>query len=177
MRCFIRYKDTARDLWILINYHHNPWCFSRMLISNVHKSIIVMNSLDARVSKNVFEGVQKTRSTCFIGSKTTRLRLVVLNPVKHCCSFDIVTSEFVRILYTGHMHWVWISFIGCTEGIVNLYDSLNHDIIEQEVEEHVESLMPDSYIGIVNVPVQQQLNGSDCMWAGFCSSIRNMPCL
>ena len=29
-----------------------------------------------------FEAVQKTRSTCFIGSLTTRLRLVVLNPVK-----------------------------------------------------------------------------------------------
>ena len=29
----------------------------------------------------------KTRSTCFIGSKTTRLRLVVLNPIKHSCSF------------------------------------------------------------------------------------------
>ena len=27
-----------------------------------------------------------------------------------------------------------------------------HDIIEQEVEEQVESLMADSYIGIVNVP-------------------------
>ena len=131
MRCFIRYKDTARDLWILFNYHHNAECFSPMLIS-----IIVMNSLDARFSKNVFEAVQKTRSTCFIGSKTTRLRLVVLNPIKQCCSFDNVTSEFVRILYTGHMHWVWISFIGCTKGIVNLYDSLNHDIIEQEVEEH-----------------------------------------
>ena len=63
-------------------------CFSRMLISNVHKSsIIVMNSLDTRFSKNVFEAVQKTRSTCFIGSKTTRLRLVVLNPIKHSCSF------------------------------------------------------------------------------------------
>ena len=58
-----------------------------MLISNVHKSIIVMNSLDTRFSKNVFEAVQKTRSTCFIGSKTTRLRLVVLNPIKHSCSF------------------------------------------------------------------------------------------
>ena len=53
-------------------------CFSGMLISNVHKSIIVMNSLDTRFSRNVFEAVQKTRSTCFIGSKTTRLRLVVL---------------------------------------------------------------------------------------------------
>ena len=58
-----------------------------MLISNVHKSIIVMNSLDTRFSKNVFEAVQKTRSTCFIGSKTTRLRLVVLTPIKHSCSF------------------------------------------------------------------------------------------
>ena len=49
-------------------------CFPRMLISNVHKSIIVMNSIDTRFSRNVFEAVQKTRSTCFIGSKTTRLR-------------------------------------------------------------------------------------------------------
>ena len=77
MQCFIRYKDTARDLR----------CFSRMLISNVHKSIIVMNSLDTRFSKNVFEAVQKTRSTCFIGSKTTRLCLMVLNLIKHSCSF------------------------------------------------------------------------------------------
>ena len=46
-----------------------------MLISNVHKSIIVMNSLDTRFSKNVFEAVQKTRSMCF------------LNPIKHSCSF------------------------------------------------------------------------------------------
>jgi len=60
------------------------------------------------------------------------------------------------------MHWVCISSFGCKTGIVNLYDSLYHDIIEQEVEEQVESSMADSYIGIVNIPVQQQLNGSDC---------------
>ena len=41
-----------------------------MLISNVHKSIIVMNSLDTRFSKNVFEAVHKTRSTCFKPDKT-----------------------------------------------------------------------------------------------------------
>ena len=35
----------------------------------------------------VFEAVKKTRSTCFIGSKSIRLRLVLLNPIKHCCSF------------------------------------------------------------------------------------------
>ena len=41
-----------------------------------------MNSLDTRFSRNAFEAVQKTRSTCFIGSQTTRWRLVVLNPDK-----------------------------------------------------------------------------------------------
>ena len=58
-----------------------------MPIFNVHKSIIVMNSIDTRFSRNVFEALQKTCSTCFIGSKTTRRRLVVLNPIKHSWSF------------------------------------------------------------------------------------------
>ena len=58
-----------------------------MQISNIHESIIVMKSIDTRFFRNIFEAVQKTRSTCFIGSKTTRLRLVVSNPVKYCCQF------------------------------------------------------------------------------------------
>lgn len=82
-----------------------------------------------------------------------------LGPVRN---FDIVTSEVVRILHTGHAHWVCISSTGYQSGIVNLYDSLYHDIIEKELEEQVQSLMADSYIGIANVPVQQQKNGSDC---------------
>ena len=56
-------------------------CFSRTQISNIHESIIVMKSIDTRFLRNVFEAVQNTRSTCFIGSKTTRLRIVVLNPI------------------------------------------------------------------------------------------------
>ena len=55
-----------------------------MLISNVHKSIIVMNSLDTRFSRNGFEVVQKTRSTC-----------------KHCCScfkhYNKITSQTFSI--------------------------------------------------------------------------------
>ena len=77
-----------------------------------------------------------------------------LGPIRN---FDIVTSEFIQILHTGHMHWVCVSSIGCTPGIVKLYDSLYHDIIEGEVTEQVKSLMADSYIGLVNVAVQQQL--------------------
>ena len=56
-----------------------------MQIYNIHESIIVMKSIDTRFFRNVVEAVQKTRSTCFIRSKTTRLRLVVLNTIKHSC--------------------------------------------------------------------------------------------
>ena len=45
------------------------FCFSHMLISNVHKSIIVMNSLDTRFSKNVFEAVQKIAARVLSGQK------------------------------------------------------------------------------------------------------------
>ena len=72
-------------------------CFSRVLISNVHKSIIiVINSIDTRFSRNVFEAIQKTCSTCFIRSKTTRLCLMVLNPIKHSCSFF---KPYVRAIF------------------------------------------------------------------------------
>lgn len=46
--------------------------------------------------------------------------------------------------------------------MVNLFDSLSHDIIEREVKEQVESSMADSNVEITSMPVQQQQNGSDC---------------
>ena len=85
----------------------------RMLISNVHKSIIVMFSPDTRFSKNVFEVVQKTRSTCFIGSKTTRLCLVVLNPINHSCLFfkhylkllsEKIIIPLLRLIFLNYMN-------------------------------------------------------------------------
>ena len=41
-------------------------CFSRMLISNVYKSIIVMNSIDTRFSSNVFEPSVEVFSTVVV---------------------------------------------------------------------------------------------------------------
>ena len=76
-----------------------------------------------------------------------------------------MTGEFVQILHTGHSHWVCISSVGCQPNVVNLFDSLSHDIIEREVKEQVESLMADSNVKITSMPVmpvQQQQNGSDC---------------
>ena len=55
-----------------------------------------------------------------------------------------------------------VSSINCPPGIVNLYDSLFNDIIEHEVEEQAKSLFGGNFQCINNVPVQQQLNGSDC---------------
>ena len=77
-------------------------------------------------------------------------------------NFDVVTSEFVQILHTGNQHWVCTSSVGCLPGIVNLYDSLFHDIIANEVEELLKDLMANNFVAINIVPVQQQGNGSDC---------------
>ena len=56
--------------------------------------------------------------------------------------------------------------------IVNLYDSLCHNIIEEEVEVQVVDLVGEEHLkGIAVVPVQQQPNGSDC---GVCLCIYNM---
>ncbi|PFX11550.1 Inhibitor of growth protein 5 [Stylophora pistillata] len=77
-------------------------------------------------------------------------------------NFDVVTSEFVQILHTGNHHWVCTSSVGCLPGTVNLYDSLFHDIIANEVEEQLKDLMANKLTGINIVPVQQQGNGSDC---------------
>ena len=49
-----------------------------MLIYKVHESVIIMNSIGTRFSRNIFDVAQKPRSMYFIGAKTTRLRLMVL---------------------------------------------------------------------------------------------------
>ena len=53
-------------------------CFSCILISNVHKSVIVMNSVDTRFSRNVFfKPFKKLAAPVLSG----------LKPIKHSCSF------------------------------------------------------------------------------------------
>ena len=55
-----------------------------------------------------------------------------------------------------------VSSVGCLPGLVNLYDSLFHDVTELEVEEQIHNLMAESFIGINTLPVQQRKNGSNC---------------
>ena len=58
-----------------------------MPISSPHNLNLCLDSQDTRFLWNVFEAIQKTRSTHFIGSTNTWLHLVVLNLIKHSCSF------------------------------------------------------------------------------------------
>ena len=74
----------------------------------------------------------------------------------------MVSGESIQILHTGSDHWVCVSSIGCQPGFVNLYDSLYHDVISQEIEEQTNDLLGGVLISLDFVPVQQQSNGSDC---------------
>lgn len=75
-----------------------------------------------------------------------------LSPVRNFMVF----GEFIQPLHTGSDHWVCISSIGCLAGHADLYDSLYHDIINQEVGEQTNDLPGGSLKAINFVPVQQQ---------------------
>ena len=77
---------------------------------------------------------------------------------------DVNTSCFVPedSKTTEKQHWVCISSVGCSDGIVNLYDSLYHNVISKEVEEQALNLVgADSFSSLNVVAIQQQRNGSD----------------
>ena len=88
------------------------------------------------------------------------LQRPTLGPVKN---FTQVNGEFIQILHTGNSHWVCVGTVGCEDETVNFYDSLYHNVIDSEIEDQVINLVgQDNFNGIRVVPVQQQLNGSDC---------------
>lgn len=79
-----------------------------------------------------------------------------------CRNLDVVGGEFYQVLHTGSNHWVCLSSIGCSKGPVNLYDSLFHDVICDDIEEQARDLLGNEFGKLSVVPVQQQFNGCDC---------------
>ena len=75
-----------------------------------------------------------------------------LGPVRN---FDVISGEFIQILHTGNKHWVCASNIGCTPGTVNIYDSLYHNVVENEIIEQISSMLRDVFKDIEVVPIQQ----------------------
>ena len=82
-----------------------------------------------------------------------------LGPIRQ---FDIMTGDFIQILNINNNHWVCVSSIGCPPGHVNLMDSLTKPVISKELQELVRALLVPNFQGIFNIPVQQQMNASDC---------------
>ena len=78
-------------------------------------------------------------------------------------NFNQVNDEFIQILHTpGNAHWVCVGSVGCEYGTVNLYDSLYHNIILNEVQQQVLILVGRSNVtGIQVFPVQKQPYGTD----------------
>ena len=88
------------------------------------------------------------------------LQLPTLSQVRN---FDIAGGEFIQILHTGTDHWLCISSLGCSPGVVYLFDSFYNDVILTEVEEQTQDLLGGKQVDLVYVPVQQQTNVfSDC---------------
>ena len=88
------------------------------------------------------------------------LQRPTLGPVRN---FNQVNGEYIQIMHTSNAHWVCVSSVVSEDGTVNLSDSLYHNIILNEVQEHVLNLIGYSnFTSIQVVPVQQQTHGSDC---------------
>lgn len=73
-----------------------------------------------------------------------------------------MTGDFIQILNINNNHWVCVISIGCPPGHVNLMDSLTKPVISKELQELVQALLGPNFQGIFNIPVQQQMNASDC---------------
>ena len=58
-----------------------------MFISSPHNLNLCSDFKTCAFCGMFLEPFKKTRNKCFIESKTTQLCLVVLNPIKHSCSF------------------------------------------------------------------------------------------
>ena len=56
-------------------------------------------------------------------------------------NFDIASGEFIQILHTGTDHWLCISSIGCSPGVVHLFDSFYNDVILTELEEQTQDCL------------------------------------
>ena len=82
-----------------------------------------------------------------------------LGPIRQ---FDVMSGDFIQILNINNNHWVCVSSIGCPPGHVNLMDSLAKPVISKELQELAQALLGPNFRGISNIPVQQQMNASDC---------------
>ena len=78
--------------------------------------------------------------------------------------FKAHSGEFVQVINVENVHWCVVSNIGCTEGTVNVYDSMNWTPSDSSIP-IIASLLSRrslSKITINTMEVQKQVNRSNC---------------
>lgn len=78
-------------------------------------------------------------------------------------AFNVITNEFIQILHDSNLHWLLMSTFGCTDGQVNIYDSLMSPPSLQ-VQLQIASLLCSSLTKMqcAYQSWQQQKGGADC---------------
>jgi len=78
--------------------------------------------------------------------------------------FKEVSRPFLQILHNGRKHWLLVSNYNCQPGEINLYDSLYHGRVTDQVKAQICTIYkcPTDKLVINAKPCQQQTNGVDC---------------
>ena len=83
--------------------------------------------------------------------------------VHQCLSFQILRGEFVQIINVGGCHWCTISNVGCSDGVVNVYDSMYSSVSNSTLKLIASLVLSHTERLTVRVmDVGRQSNGSDC---------------
>ena len=78
-------------------------------------------------------------------------------------TFEVHSGEFVQIINIANNHWCVVSTVGCSIGVVNMYDSL-HTPLSDETAYLIANMVSTttSELRIVTKDVEKQTNFSDC---------------
>lgn len=79
-----------------------------------------------------------------------------------CATLILLVVNLYKFFIQAPITGLFISSIGCSPGVVHLFDSFYNDVILTEVEEQTQDLLGGKQVHLVYVPVRQQTNGSDC---------------
>ena len=78
-------------------------------------------------------------------------------------SFDVHRGEFVQILHVHNSHWCVVSNIGCSDGVVNYYDSLYPSVSSHTMRIIAGLIFSSASDLVVRImDVGKQSNSSDC---------------
>ena len=86
---------------------------------SVFESILNQNML-TYIEINAAEAILRNQFPAIKGIKDTLLGTNLM--------FSIQSLEMLQVLHDGSLHWLLISTLGCSDGIIKIYDSMKKQI-------------------------------------------------